>query len=144
MLLYLRSLLKDLGFEQPNPTHMNQDNRETIHMANAQAPTRHCRHIDIRYFASLQWVEDGHFIFVPVPTDLNVSDSLTKATGRIKFHQYADIYMGRMPPPNAANRRTISHVSSLFLLHTITQSLPCLTMIDAVYSMGRCSDTVLQ
>jgi hypothetical protein len=27
MLLYLRSLLKDLGIEQPNPTNMNQDNR---------------------------------------------------------------------------------------------------------------------
>jgi hypothetical protein len=107
MLLYLRSLLKDLGFEQPNPTHMNQDNRGTIHMANAQAPTRHCRHIGIRYFALLQWVEDGHVIFVPIPTDLNVSDSLTKATGRIKFHQHADMYMGRIPPPYAANGRSI-------------------------------------
>jgi hypothetical protein len=129
MLLYLRSLLKDLGFEQPNPTHMNQDNRGTIHMANAQAPTRRCRHIDIHYFALLQWVEDGHFIFVPVPTNLKVSDSLTTAsTGRIKFHQHANIYMGRTPPPYAANGHTICITRVLSL--SATQDHTIIAMFD--------------
>ena len=84
-------------------------------------PSR-CGHIDIRYFALLQWVEDGHVIFVPVPTDLNVSDSLTKATGRIKFYQHADICMGRIPPPYAANGRTIriTRVFSLSATHDHT------------------------
>jgi hypothetical protein len=133
----------------PHPHENPRQNRGTIHIMAIKCPSpdpSRCGHIDIRYFALLQWVEGGHIIFVPVPTDLNVSDSLTKATGCIKFHQHVDIYMGRIPPPYAANGRTIriTPKSSLFLLHTIIPSLPCLTMIDAVYSMGRCSDTILQ
>ena len=67
-------------------------------MVEAQAPTKRTRHVDIRYFALLDWSRTGQLAAVPIPTDLNISDSMTKATGRIKFHQHADIYMGRVPP----------------------------------------------
>jgi hypothetical protein len=120
MLLHLWSFLKDLGFEQPNPTHMNQDNRGTIHMANAQAQTHCCRHIDIRYFALLQCLEDGNVIFVPVPTDLNVSDSLTKAsTGHISISMPISTWAAshRHMLPTAV--LSVSPEFSLFLLHTL-------------------------
>ena len=64
-------------------------------MVDSQAPTKRTRHVDIRYFALLQWQKDKHLTVIPVPTADNISDSLTKATGRIKFHQHTDIYMGR-------------------------------------------------
>jgi hypothetical protein len=67
-------------------------------MVDAQAPTRRTRHVDIRYFALLQWSDTGQVKAKSIPTASNISDSMTKPTGRIKFHQHADLFMGRTPP----------------------------------------------
>ena len=99
MTLYVRSLLHDLlGFQQHHPTTLKTDNMGAHHMVSAGAPTKRTRHVDIRYFALLQWADSGQLRTEPIPTAHNVSDSFTKATERIKFHQHADIYMGRRPP----------------------------------------------
>ena len=61
--------------------------------------TGYFSHVDIRYFTLLEWSESGQIKAEAIPTtDENLSDSMTKATGRIKFHQHADLYMGRTPP----------------------------------------------
>ncbi|KAI2498327.1 gag-polypeptide of LTR copia-type [Fragilaria crotonensis] len=98
MILYIRSLLRDLGFLQPTPTKLHMDNTGAVFMVEAQAPTKRTRHVDIRYFALLDWSTTGQLTAAPIRTDMNISDSMTKATGRIKFHQHADVYMGRIPP----------------------------------------------
>jgi hypothetical protein len=98
MILYVRHLLRDLGISLPDPTQLYVDNTGAVFMIEAQAPTKRTRHVDIRHFALLDWSNAGHLTAVPIRTDLNISDSMTKATGRIKFHQHADIYMGRIPP----------------------------------------------
>jgi Reverse transcriptase (RNA-dependent DNA polymerase) len=96
--LYLRSILTDLGFAQSDPTTLLIDNTGAVFMVDAQAPTRRTRHVDIRYFALLQWSDTGQVKAQFIPTASNISDSLTKPTGRIKFHQHADLFMGRIPP----------------------------------------------
>lgn len=90
MIPYIRSLLRDLGFPQPIPTQ--------LHVDNTGALTKRTRRVDIRYFALLEWSSTGRLTAVPIRTDMNISDSMTKATGRIKFHQHADVFMGRVPP----------------------------------------------
>ena len=70
-------------------------------MVDAGAPTKHTLPVDIRYFALLEWTETGQIKAEAIPTDANISDSMTKATGRIKFHQHADLYMGRQRPQYA-------------------------------------------
>jgi hypothetical protein len=69
----------------------------------------------------------SHVIFVPVPTDpqrLRFSYEGCTSPGRIKFHQHADIYMGRIPSPYYADNGRIlstyasSESSLLFLLHS--------------------------
>ena len=97
--IYLRTILTDLGFSNDNPTQLLIDNTGAVFMVDAGAPTKRTRHVDIRYFALLEWSESGQLKAEPIPTDANISDSMTKATGRIKFHQHADLYMGRTPPP---------------------------------------------
>ena len=92
--LYLRSLLTDLGFIQSDPTTLLIDNTGAV---DAQAPTRRTRHVDIRYFAILQWSETGQIKAKAIPT-AHISDSMTKPTGHIKFYQHADLFMGRVPP----------------------------------------------
>ena len=80
-------------------------------MVESQAPTKRTCHVDIRYFALLQWQQQKQLVVIPVPTADNISDSMTKATGRIKFHQRTDIYMGRIPP--TFHGRSASHRTSL-------------------------------
>ena len=113
MALYIRSLLSNLGLTQRQPTSLRIDNRGAMHMVTAGAPTKRTRHVDIRYFAHLQWAETGQLKAEPVPTAHNVSDSMTKATGRIKFHQHADVYMGRTKPSY------VSHSAGALLPHTL-------------------------
>ena len=96
--LYLRLLLTDLGFTQSNPTTLLIDNTGAVFMVDAQAPTRRTRHVDIQYFALLEWSETKQIKATSIPTATNISDSMTKPTGRIKFHQHADLFMGRTPP----------------------------------------------
>ena len=97
--IYLRTILADLGFVQDNPTRLPIDNTGAVFMVDAQAPTKRTRrHMDISYFALLEWSQTGQLKAKAIPTDVNISDSLTKATGRVKFHQHADIFMGKVPP----------------------------------------------
>ena len=117
--IYMRPILSDLGFSQDNPTQLLIDNTGAVFMIDAQAPTKRTRHVDIRYFALLQWSNSGQVKAEAIPTDANISDSLTKATGRIKFHQHADIYMGRSPPSYVHHHAELS-LPSTCRIHTFS------------------------
>jgi hypothetical protein len=97
--LYLRSILHELGVDQLLPTIIYEDNNGARLMTNTQQPTHRTRHVELKQFAVLhQWVEDEQIIFGDIVTAHNISDSLTKQTGRTKFHQRHAILMGRMRP----------------------------------------------
>ncbi len=99
--LYLRSILHELGVEQLLPTVIYEDNNGARLMTNAQQPTRRTRHVELKQFAVLQWVEDEQIIFGDIHTAYNISDSLTSQTGRTKFDQHHDLLMGRLRPAYA-------------------------------------------
>ena len=124
--LYVRSILDDLGFQQDSPTKLHIDNAGAVFMVSAQAPTKRTRHVDIRYFALLDWSTTKRLLAVNIPTAKNPSDALTKAVGRTKFHQHADTYMGRIPPMYCTNPETLAHVSRLthYTLRTTRQHSP--------------------
>lgn len=133
--LYLRSLLNDLvGFDQSDPTTLLIDNTGAVFMVDAQAPTRRARHVDIRYFALLQWSDTGQLKEAKaIPTAHNLSDSMTKPTGRIKFHQHADLFMGRIPPPYVPSDALV-HLAPIQCLHWLLQPQPmALTTLSALY-----------
>jgi hypothetical protein len=98
-ILYLRSILHELGFSQYLPTVMFEDNTGALHMANAQQPTRRTRHMDTKYFALQDWVEHDQVELAQIGTANNISDAFTKALGRIKFYEQTDVIMGRRIPP---------------------------------------------
>jgi hypothetical protein len=98
--IYLRTILSDLGFVQDNPTRLLIDNTGAVFVVDAQAPTKRTRHVDIRCIALLNWSHTGQIKAKAIPADANISDSLTKVTGKITFHQHADIFMGKVPPTN--------------------------------------------
>ena len=123
--LYIRTLLTDLGFQQSNPTKLLIDNTGAVFMVDAQAPTKRTRHVDIRYFALLQWSASGQIKAEAIKTDENISDSMTKPTGRIKFHQHADIFMGRQPPSYVC----LPHTNTLATL-TIATFVPVFAPLE--------------
>ena len=97
-ILYLRSILDEIGLPQDQPTSAWADNSAARQMMMAGRPTKRTRHIDIKFFAALHWVETDQILFEEVSTNHNPSDSLTKQTGRIKFYEHSDFCMGRLPP----------------------------------------------
>ena len=48
----------------------------------------------MKQFVILQWSEEDLISFTDCPSALLVADSLTKQTGRTKFHEHMDIIMG--------------------------------------------------
>ena len=104
-------------------------------MTNAQQPTRRTRHVELKQFAVLQWVEDEQIIFGDIGTANNISDSLTKQTGRIKFYQHHDILMGRLRPAFARHPTPEQPIISKFSV----SACDYLNILDleTVTSMGR-------
>ena len=98
MILYLRSILYELGFEQHLPTVLFEDNQGALHMANSGQPTKRTRHMDIKYFALQNWCETDLIKLQQISTKYNISDAFTKNLGRIKFYQQMDVLMGRRIP----------------------------------------------
>jgi hypothetical protein len=98
MILFFRSILADLGIEQQYAMILYEDNNGALLMANAQQPTRRTRHMDIKKFALLEWVEQDLMILQSIKTAENAADAMTKPLGRQLFHRHADTIMGRKVP----------------------------------------------
>lgn len=137
MILYVRSILMDLGLLVDGPTDLHVDNSGAIFMINAQAPTKRTRHVDIRFFALLEWSASRQIMAVPIRTDKNLSDSLTKPTGRIKFHQHADVYMGRIPPTYATD--AYPHLAPVLLSSGKAQQSLSAPRHNLPVSLSQCS-----
>ena len=141
IVLYVRFILTDLGLTPDGPTNPYVDISGAIFMINAQAPTKRTRHVDIRFFALLQWSQTQQITALPICTTdhQNISDSMTKCTGRIKFHQHADIYMGRIPPTYVTtHHRNLTPIYLHALQDTTEPRLDALT----VWEHGGVRDTV--
>ena len=81
-----------------DPTTIKADNAGAVKIASAQQPTRRVRHVEMKYFAILQWTEDKYLKYQQTDTTGNYSDSLSKINGSTKHHEHFDIAMGRRPP----------------------------------------------
>jgi hypothetical protein len=98
MILFIRSILWDLGIPQQAATVMYEDNDACTAMANAQKPTTRTRHMDIRYFALADWVERDIMVLERVHTSINMADHMTKILDRTLFYRHVDHIMGHIPP----------------------------------------------
>jgi len=83
--VWLRTLLKELGYEQTGATTIYEDNQSCISLA--KNPVHHARtkHIDIQHHFIREKVESKEIDVVYMPTDDMVADALTKPLPRPKF-----------------------------------------------------------
>jgi hypothetical protein len=86
MSLFVRSILWDLDVPQEAATVAYKDNNGCTAMGNAQKPTARTRHIDIKYFALCEWVEQDLIHLEQIDTSINIVDHLTKPLCKILFH----------------------------------------------------------
>ena len=67
-------------------------------MVNSGKPTKHARHIDIKQFSIIDWVETDLLSVEPISTHDNISDAFKKVLARILFHCHNEIIMGKVRP----------------------------------------------
>jgi len=101
MILFFRSLLEELGYAQEQATILYEDNTGALLMANAQQPTKRTRHMDIKHFALLDWVEQDLLQLQQISTHDNAADAMTKPLTRQLFYRNRDRYMGYRIPAYA-------------------------------------------
>jgi len=97
-ILYLRTILKEMGVEQNEATALYEDSQGALMIANAQQPTRRTRHLDTATFALQDWVARDLVNLTYVASHKNCSDGMTKPLLRILFYKHFDVLMGRMVP----------------------------------------------
>lgn len=98
MILFFRSILEELGIEQQEATVLYEDNTGALMMANAQQPTKRTRHIEIKHFALLDWVEQDLVTLHSISTHDNAADAMTKPLSKQLFYRHMDTYMGYRKP----------------------------------------------
>jgi hypothetical protein len=74
----VHSILWDLDIRQEAATVLYEDNDACTAMGNAQKPTPHTPHIDIKYFAICEWIERDLMHMEKIDTTINMSDHFTK------------------------------------------------------------------
>ncbi len=98
MILFVRSILWDIGKPQEAATIMYEDNDACTAMGNAQKPTPRTHHIDIKYFSLCEWVERNLMILDRIDTKINLSDHFTKSLSWTLFYRHTDFLLGHIPP----------------------------------------------
>ena len=101
IILFFRSILEDLQIPQDHATILFEDNNGALLMANAQQPTRRTRHMDIKHFSLLDWVQRDLVLLKAICTSDNAADAMTKFLPRQLFFRHFDTYMGRRIPSYA-------------------------------------------
>ncbi len=92
--LYLRHLLRDLGYEQMNPTVIYEDNQACIAMSKHPSQRERCRHIDRRDNFLSDLVEKRHVELQYLRTTDMAADMFTKGLPRPSHVKHADFVMG--------------------------------------------------
>jgi hypothetical protein len=100
-ILYVRSILQEIGLAQNHATVLFEDNQGALLMANAQRPTKRTRHMDVKHFVIQQWIAEDLLTMKRISTNDNYADVLTKATGKTLFYRHTDFIQGYVKPEYA-------------------------------------------
>jgi hypothetical protein len=123
MILFFRSILEELGIPQQAATILFEDNTGALLIANAQQPTHRTRHIEIKHFALLDWVEQDMVTLHSISTRDNAADAMTKTLTRQLFYRHRDTYMGyRIPEYVRSTDGHTLHARTTLLPHNVADS----------------------
>ncbi len=98
MILFIWSVLWDLGIPQEAASILYKDNDVCTAMGNAQKPTTQTRHMDKKYFSICDWVDHDLMYLDRIDTMINMAYHFTKGLTRDLFHRHANFLLGHIPP----------------------------------------------
>ena len=110
---FIRSVLSELGFPQEDATPVYEDNKPTIDIVNSGKPTQRSRHIDIRFFAIQDWVQNKDIELKHISGVINPADDLTKPLGWVLHNRHARYMMGHMNYPEEGIHTNPSYGTSI-------------------------------
>lgn len=87
--MWLRQLLRDLGYDMSQPTVIWADNQTSIGMVEQPAVRQRTKHIDVQYHYARERVEAGDLKVNYVNTQDNAADLFTKALTKDKTQRFA-------------------------------------------------------
>ena len=100
-------------------------------MGNAQQPTRRTRHMDIKKFSILAWIQRDLLLLHKISSSENCSDVMTKQTGRQLFYRHFDYIMGRVIIPSFVKAKLKSpQVNRLMMNQEYIDKLLSIQMIQ--------------
>lgn len=85
--LYLRSILKELGYEQKKPTVIHIDNQAALAWAKNPVDRQRSKHIDIKYHFIRESIQNGDFELKYCITQEMAADMMTKPLSRNQFER---------------------------------------------------------
>ena len=85
LIVVCRRFLDELGFTQPGPTTIFEDNEAAIKLANSPAIGNKSKHILLRFHYTKKAIEDGEIIIKYIETALQRADCLTKEQTKPNF-----------------------------------------------------------
>ena len=92
-IVYMREVLKFVGYEQKEPTVVYVDNKSAIELCKTLKVTHKTKHINMRINYIRECINAGTVILVFVPSELNVADELTKSLVREAHDRHVDILL---------------------------------------------------
>lgn len=84
-LLWLRRMMEKFGFSDSSPTVLMSDSLGAIHLTSKSIFHGRTKHVEIQYHWIREVVNAGHLSIKHCPTDVMVSDLLTKALSKAQF-----------------------------------------------------------
>ena len=97
-IVWLRALLKELGFGQKEPTEVMEDNQSAIAIATGANTSRRTKHIDVRYHYVREKVKTGEIKVTYCATGDMIADVFTKPLGSSKFEELRAKVMSSLAP----------------------------------------------
>ena len=85
--IWIRSLLSELGYTQDNSTTIYEDNKGTIELTKNPKSHSRTKHIDIKYHFNREKIGDGTINLIYCPTNEMLADLLTKALPKPLFEE---------------------------------------------------------
>lgn len=85
--IWLRQLLKDLGFDKPGSTVLYQDNNGAIDMSKNAKHHGRTKHIDIAHHFIRERVVSNELSVIHCPTGDMLADVMTKGLARVQFEK---------------------------------------------------------
>ena len=93
--IYLRSLLKEVGFSQNKPTTIYKNNQSCIAMCKNPVMQKRTKHVETKMHFIREQVEDKSVSIIYKPTEDMPADLLTKPLMRIKVEKHRVELLGK-------------------------------------------------